>query len=89
MAETPEERRDAQTFQPTPGTGSKPPFEPTKRHETYEVQKGDTLQSIAQKFYDDSAQWRRIWDANDGIIDEPDDIYPGQELKIPELRREV
>lgn len=48
----------------------------------YTVREGDTMASIARKFYGDA---KRLW----GILyfnglDEPDDITPGQELLIPE-----
>ncbi|MEG4879876.1 LysM peptidoglycan-binding domain-containing protein, partial [Microcoleus sp. K1-B6] len=51
---------------------------------TYTVQPGDTLSIIAQKFYGDANLWQRIYDANRGIIgDNPDRIFPGQNLVIP------
>ena len=50
---------------------------------TYTVAKGDTLSKIAKKFYGDSKQWRRIFEANKDTIENPDLIYPGQVLKIP------
>ena len=53
---------------------------------TYTVQSGDTLSVIAQKFYSDANLWQRIYDANRGIIGpEPDRIYPGQNLVIPDF----
>lgn len=82
-----QERRESQIFDPDP-TGE-PPYQPQPRHRTHEVEKGETLKDIAVRFYDDESQWRRIFEANEGILDDPQDIYPGQELKIPELRREV
>src|SRR5262249_47542770 len=52
--------------------------------ETYEVQPGDTLLSIAQQQYGDGAQWRRIYDANkDTIGSDPDKLKVGQKLTIP------
>lgn len=52
--------------------------------ETYEVQAGDTLGTIAEKFYGDSTQWRPIYDANkDAIGPDPDKLKLGQQLKIP------
>lgn len=53
---------------------------------TYTVQSGDTLSVIAQNFYSDANLWQRIYDANRGIIGpDPDLIYPGQNLVIPDL----
>lgn len=52
--------------------------------ETYEVQSGDTLASIAAQYYDDASQWRRIYDANkDTIGADPDKLKVGMKLTIP------
>jgi nucleoid-associated protein YgaU len=52
--------------------------------QTYEVQSGDTLLSIAQAQYGDGTQWRRIYDANkDTIGSDPDKLKLGMSLKIP------
>lgn len=47
---------------------------------TYTVASGDSLSKIAAKY---GIQWKAIWDANRDILNHPDKIYPGQELKIP------
>jgi nucleoid-associated protein YgaU len=53
-------------------------------NETYEVQSGDTLLLIAQQFYGDGTQWRRIYDANkDAIGADPDRLKIGMKLTIP------
>jgi nucleoid-associated protein YgaU len=52
--------------------------------DSYEVQSGDTLATIAQQYYGDPTQWRRIYDANkDAIGDDPDKLKLGQKLTIP------
>jgi nucleoid-associated protein YgaU len=52
--------------------------------QTYEVQAGDTLLSIAQQFYSDPTQWRLIYDANkDTIGPDPDKLSIGMKLTIP------
>lgn len=51
---------------------------------TYEVQKGDTLSAIAQRHYGNASAWRKIYDANRNVLDDPDKIYPGQKLTIPD-----
>jgi nucleoid-associated protein YgaU len=52
--------------------------------DTYEIQSGDTLLTVAEKFYGDGTQWRRIYDANrDTIGSDPDQLKIGQQLKIP------
>jgi nucleoid-associated protein YgaU len=51
--------------------------------ETYVVVKGDSLSKIAEREYGDANRWRTIYEANKDVINDPDLIYPGQELKIP------
>ena len=50
----------------------------------YTVQAGDTLSSIAQEFYGDPDRYRTIFQANRNILDDPDEIFVGQELRIPQ-----
>lgn len=50
---------------------------------TYVVRKGDTLQSIAKKYYGDSTKWRRIYDANRQRIKNPDKVSVGMKLIVP------
>ena len=50
----------------------------------YSVQSGDTLSSIAQEFYGDPARFKTIFQANRNVLDDPDEIFPGQELRIPQ-----
>jgi nucleoid-associated protein YgaU len=52
---------------------------------TYEVMKGDHLWGIASKesIYADPYMWPRIYRANRDAIDDPDLIYPEQELTVP------
>ncbi|AXS42279.1 Gmad2 immunoglobulin-like domain-containing protein [Breoghania sp. L-A4] len=49
----------------------------------YEVQPGDTLSAIANAHYGDPARFPDIVRANPLVIDNPNLIFPGQELKIP------
>ncbi len=50
---------------------------------TYEVVSGDSLSKIAQREYGNAQQWKRIYEANLDVLNDPDKIYPGQKLKIP------
>jgi len=50
----------------------------------YTVVAGDTLSDIAKHEYGDANEWHRIYEANKHIIKNPDLIYPGQQLTIPE-----
>jgi nucleoid-associated protein YgaU len=51
------------------------------RPDTYTVQKGDTLWSIAERFYNSGKRWRDIADANG--IDDPSKIATGTTLELP------
>jgi len=51
--------------------------------QTYTVVKGDSLSKIAKRFYGDAQQWRKIYEANQDLIKNPDLIYPGQTFRIP------
>jgi nucleoid-associated protein YgaU len=64
------------------GSSSTAPSPATER--TYTVVRGDSLSKIAKRFYGKANDWKRIFEANKGIIENPDLIYPGQVLKIPE-----
>ena len=49
----------------------------------YTVQPGDTLWSIAQRFYGSGFGWEQIYHANESQISNPNVIDPGQQLTIP------
>lgn len=51
--------------------------------QSYTVQKGDSLSKIAKRFYGDGNAWKRIFEANRDVLDDPDKIFPGQNLRIP------
>ncbi|MRX28428.1 peptidoglycan-binding protein LysM [Kangiella sp. HZ709] len=57
--------------------------EQEKEVEFYEIQKGDTLWAISQKFLGNGARYTEIFDANKEVIKNPDLIYPGQTIRIP------
>jgi LysM repeat protein len=50
---------------------------------SYTVQPGDTLSSIAQRFYGNTADWQWLYQANRSVIQNPNLIYPGQVLNVP------
>ena len=57
--------------------------EPKKQKvEIYEIQKGDTLWAIAQKFYGNGNMYKKIFEDNKEVIKDPDKIYPGQKIRI-------
>lgn len=47
---------------------------------TYTVQSGDSLSKIGSKY---GVSWQQIFEANRDKLNDPDKIYPGQELTIP------
>jgi len=49
----------------------------------YEVKKGDTLSKIAKEHYGDANKYPVIFEANKPMLKDPDEIYPGQRLRIP------
>jgi LysM repeat protein len=50
---------------------------------TYTVRSGDTLSSIAQHFYGNSADWAWLYHVNSSVVHDPNSIYVGEVLKIP------
>ena len=48
------------------------------------VKSGDTLRSIAQQWYGDPNAFSKIFEANRNQIVNPNLIYPGQVLRIPQ-----
>ena len=56
---------------------------------TYTVQKGDTLSKIARDYLGNANEYMRIFDANKDQLSDPDQIKPGQALKIPAMDRQL
>lgn len=50
---------------------------------TYTVQSGDTLWKISQEMYGNGSKYMKIFEANTPMLENPDKIFPGQVLKIP------
>jgi nucleoid-associated protein YgaU len=50
----------------------------------YTVEPGDTLSSIAERFLGDAERWRAIFQANREQIEDPDRIFVGQVLRVPQ-----
>ena len=50
---------------------------------TYVVREGDTLASIARKFYKSKGRWQKIRDANKNLLEDPAKLKPGMTLTIP------
>ena len=56
---------------------------PEARYHT--VVEGDWLSKIAKTYYDDATKYDVIFEANKPMLQDPDEIYPGQVLRIPNL----
>ena len=50
---------------------------------TYTVKPGDTLSKIAKEMYGDPNEYQKIFDANRDQLRDPNQIRPGQQLKMP------
>ena len=61
------------------------PEAPAEEGRTYTVVSGDSLWKIAEAMYGNGSNYTKIFDANRDILDDPDKIFPGQVLKIPDL----
>lgn len=51
----------------------------------YTVKGGDSLSKIAKEFYGDPMKYNDIFKANMPMLADPEKIYPGQTLRIPEM----
>ena len=49
----------------------------------YVVQPGDTLYDIAEMLYGTPNAWRRLYQLNSAVIDDPDKLKPGTRLYVP------
>ena len=61
--------------------GTNPPQVESRFHT---VQPGDTLSKIAREVYGDANAYMTIFTANNPMLKDPNRIYPGQVLRIPE-----
>ena len=82
------------TTAPTPTTGvimAAPPMTLTgesattelSRVRVYVVQRGDTLQSLALRYYGTRSGWEKIYQANRSGLSSKDQLKVGQQLVIP------
>jgi nucleoid-associated protein YgaU len=51
----------------------------------YTVKKGDYLSKIAKEMYGDAMKYPVIFEANKPMLKDPNLIYPGQVLRIPNI----
>ncbi len=72
-----------QSYKAAP-TNPTPQPRPTRRPKVYQVQRGDTLYGIAQKFYGDPQQWKKIMRYNKDELRNSSSLKVGQRLYIPD-----
>lgn len=53
--------------------------------DTYVVQEGDTLWTIAYRLYGDPTRWQELVDANPTLLADPAALAPGMALRVPPL----
>lgn len=73
-------RPPATTTRPTTTT-TRPTTGSYRRHT---ISKGDTLYSLAQKYYGNRSRWRDIYAANRDVMKSEGDLRIGMEVKIPQ-----
>ena len=76
------------TYQPAepatdPYAGDSETLQPTSGEQRHVVQKGDTLYSLARKYYNNQARWKDIYNANRNVLSDPNKLKVGMELVIP------
>ncbi|WP_062055346.1 LysM peptidoglycan-binding domain-containing protein [Aquimarina longa] len=57
----------------------------TSVYHRHVVKSGESLSKIAKHYYGDAMKYKTIFEANSGILKNPDTIHPDQELIIPNL----
>lgn len=80
MAEPPPSIQRAPVGAPIRAVPTKPTSPSSRRHV---VAKGDTLFSLAQKYYGNRSRWRDIFEANRDVLPSQDALRLGMEIKIP------
>jgi len=58
---------------------------PEPEAQFYDVKPGDNLSKIAKQLYGDANKYHQIFEANRPLLKDPDDIFPGQKLRIPAM----
>lgn len=53
--------------------------------EFYTVEKGDSLSKIAKKYYGDPMKYKELFEANQPLLKDPNEIFPGQQIRIPKM----
>ncbi len=65
-----------------------PKNEQTPGGKKIKVNSGETLRSIALREYGDKALWEYLYNANKDVIKDPNNVYPGTTLVVPDIKTE-
>lgn len=57
--------------------------EQTEYYTKHTVKSGESLSLISKRYYKDPMKYTKIFEANTGILKNPNVVQPGQELTIP------
>ncbi len=66
-----------------PVAGASPPAAAPPAHKTYTVKSGDTLGHIAKEHLGSASGYMKIFELNKDQLSDPDEIKPGQVLRLP------
>jgi nucleoid-associated protein YgaU len=58
-------------------------FEDSTNAQYYTIESGDTLWGISAKFLGNGSKYLEIFEANREVIEDPDKIFVGQKIRIP------
>lgn len=50
----------------------------------HDVKNGETLTSIARRYYGDGDEYMKVFAANQPMLRDPDTIHPGRKLRVPD-----
>lgn len=75
--------RDNMTVKAQPQAAAEKPVT-TVQPKFHTVESGDSLSKIAKEEYGDANAYNKIFEANKPMLSDPDKIYPGQVLVIPQ-----
>ena len=69
--------------QPLIANTTKPIKPASQADQQYVVKVGDTLSKLAERFYNSTSKWEKIFEANRDNLKNPNYIYVGMKLVIP------